>query len=186
MALSIFSYFQVNDKRVDQIAEHLIAQQMEDRGWNCRSYKGDTHASFNTTLLVLEGLREYQNYRPKSKLPIADAIKAGQEFLLQHQIYKSHRTGKIVSDKYLRTPAQPSWQYDFLRALEHFAFTSAKRDKRLKDAMALLVSRRDADGRWAQYRPAAGKYFFQMEAAGKPSRWNTLRALRVLKWWEAK
>lgn len=183
MALSLFSYFQLDDERVVLIAEHLIEQQMADGGWNCRSYKGDMHSSFNTTLLTLEGLRDFHNFRPKSKLPVATALKAGREFLLQHQLYRSHRTGTIVRHQFTISPAQPSWQYDFLRALDHFQAARAPRDKRLQDGIDLLISKRGADERWAENRPASGKLWFSMEPVGKPGRWNTLRALRVLKWW---
>jgi len=135
MALSLFSYFRLDDKRVELIAKHLIEQQMGDSGWNCRSYKGDKHSSFNTTLLVLEGLREFQGFRPKSKLPVAAALKEGREFLLQHRLYRSHRTGNIVKHQFTVAPAQPSWQYDFLRALDHFQAAKAPRDLRLQGAI---------------------------------------------------
>lgn len=184
MALSIFSHFRVDDPRVDQIAEHLLGHEMKDGGWNCRSLKTDMHSSFNTSLLVLEGLREYQNFRPKNKLPIAAALEAGREFFLQHHLYKSHRTGRIVKQSFLLTPSQPTWQYDFLRALDHFQFARAPRDKRLEDAIGVLVSKRDKNSLWPQNRPATGKTFFAMETVSQPSRWNTLRALRVLRWWE--
>ena len=184
MALSLFSYFRLDDKRVELIAKHLIEQQMGDSGWNCRSYKGDKHSSFNTTLLVLEGLREFQGFRPKSKLPVAAALKEGREFLLQHRLYRSHRTGNIVKHQFTVAPAQPSWQYDFLRALDHFQAAKAPRDLRLQGAIDLLLSKRANDGRWDENRAASGKRWFTMETAGKPGRWNTLRALRVLKWWK--
>jgi hypothetical protein len=183
MALALFAYFQLDDERVDLIAQHLIEHQMEDGGWNCRAIRGDKHASFNTTLLVLEGLREFQALRPKSKLPIKIAQAAGREFLLQHHLYKSHRTGKIVKSSYLLAPGQPSWQYDFLRALDHFQAVQAPKDARLQDAIDLLVRKRSAEGRWEENRAASGKRWFTMETVGKPGRWNTLRALRVLKWW---
>jgi hypothetical protein len=186
MALALFAYFQLEDKRVDLIAEHLLNQQMGDGGWNCQSYRGDTHSSFNTTLLVLDGLQEYQGFRPKSKLPLAPAIKSGREFLLQHHLYKSDRTRKIVKAGFLLAPAQPSWQYDFLRALDHFQAARAPKDARLQDAIGLLLGKRDKDGRWAENRAATGKRWFTMETVSKPGRWNTLRALRVLKWWENK
>jgi hypothetical protein len=185
MLLAISAYFRVEDMRLDLIAEHLVAQQMDDYGWNCRSYKGDKHSSFNTTLLVLEGLREYQSFRPRNKLRLEQSLKKGREFLLQHRLYRSHRTGNIVRHQFTLAPSQPSWQYDFLRALDHFQAARAPQDKRLQDAIDLLISKRDADGLWPQYRPASGKTYFAMESVGKPSRWNTLRALRVLKWWES-
>ncbi len=186
MALAMFSYFQVEDERVDLVAAHLIDQQMGDHGWNCRYPRGDTHASFNTTLLVLEGLREYQLHRPKNRLPIAEAMASGREFLLRHQLYRSHRTGNVVSSVFTRFSSQPTWRYNFLSALDHFQASHASTDKRLQDPINLLLSKRDANGRWPQYSVGSGRVFFEMEASGKPSRRNTLRALRVLKWWEGK
>lgn len=185
MALAMFSHFQFEDERIDLIAEHLLEHQMSDHGWNCRyPHRGPTHASFNTTLLVLEGLREYQNYRPKNELPIGKAMETGREFLLQHKLYRSHRTGTIVSSVFTRFPAQPTWRYNFLSALDHFQAAQAPKDKRLQDPIDLLLSRRDESGRWPEYSVGSGRVWFQMEPVGKPSRWNTLRALRVLKWWE--
>jgi hypothetical protein len=188
MALAMFSWFQLDDDRLDQIAEHLIEHQMKDHGWNCQyPHRGATHASFNTTLLALEGLREYQAFRPKNRLPIKEALATGREFLLQHQLYRSHRTGNIVSSTFTRFPAQPTWRYNFLSALDHFQAARAPRDKRLQNPIDLLLSRRDESGRWPEYSVGtAASVWFQMELASKPSRWNTLRALRVLKWWEEK
>ena len=185
MALAMFSYFQFDDDRIDLIAEHLIEHQMSDHGWNCQyPYRGATHASFNTSLLVLEGLREYQLFRPKNRLPIAKAMENGREFLLQHQLYRSHRTGNIVHTSFTRFPSQPTWRYNFLSALDHFQAANAPKDKRLQDPIDLLLSHRDDSGRWPQYSVGSGRVWFQMETPSKPSRWNTLRALRVLKWWE--
>ena len=186
MALAMFSFFQLGDERIDLIAEHLIEHQMKDHGWNCQyPYRGATHASFNTTLLALEGLREYQEYRPKNKLPIKETLAKGREFLVQHRLYRSHRTGNIVSSSFTRFPAQPTWRYNFLSALDHFQAARAPRDKRLQDPIDLLLSRRDDGGRWPEYSVGtAASVWFQMETASKPGRWNTLRALRILKWWE--
>lgn len=184
MALAMFCWFQLDDERIDLIAKHLVEHQMSDHGWNCRyPYRGATHASFNTTLLALEGLREYQAFRPKSKLPIQEALASGREFLLQHQLYRSHRTGNVVSSVFTRFPSQPTWRYNFLSALDHFQAARAPRDKRLEDPIDLLLSKRDPSGRWPQYNVGSGRVFFTMETLAKPSRWNTLRALRVLKWW---
>ena len=184
MALALFSYFQTEDERVDLIAEHLIGQQMGDHGWNCQYLRGATHASFNTTLLVLEGLREYRAFRPENKLPVPRALASGRPFLLRHQLYRSHRTGRIVSAHFTRTPSQPTWRYDFLRALDHFQAARAPRDRRLGDAINLLTKKRNKAGRWPQHSVGSGRLFFEMELVGRPSRCNTLCALRVLKWWE--
>lgn len=181
MVLSMLAYFQHDDERVHRIAEFLIHAQMDDKGWNCRSWRGDTHASFHTTCSVLEGLLDYQHVNPRSKLPLAEAQAGGREFLLRHHLYKSHRTGEVVNEGMTRFPFPPQWQYDFMKALDYFQASRAPRDERASDAIELLLSRRDATGRWPQYRGPSGKYFFQFEPVGKPSRWNTLRALRVLK-----
>jgi len=183
MVLSMLAYFQSDDPRIHRIANHLIDSQMPDGGWNCRSWRGDTHASFHTTGSVLEGLVEYQRVNPKSRLPLADAQAGGREFLLRHHFYKSHRTGQVVNDSMTRFPSPPQWQYDFVKALDYFQAARAQPDDRASDAIELLLSRRDATGRWPQYRGPSGKYFFQIESVGQPSRWNTLRALRILKWW---
>jgi hypothetical protein len=185
MALAIFSHFRMDDHRVDLIAEHLLGQQMGDHGWNCWLPRGATHASFNTTLLAMEGLSEYQAFRPGNRLPIGAALAGGREFLLCHQLYRSHRTGKVVSSVFTRFPSQPTWRYNFLSALDHFRAAGCPSDRRLEDAIDLLLSRCDGQGRWPQYGVGSGRVFFEMEAAGRPSRWNTLRALRVLRWWRA-
>lgn len=186
MALAMFCFFQLEDERIDLIAQHLLEHQMKDRGWNCQHpHRAPNHASFNTTLLVLEGLREYQAYRPKNRLPIQAALAGGREFLLQHRLYRSHRTGKVVSSRFTRFPAQPTWHYNFLGALDHFQAARAPRDERLQDPIELLLSRRDGGGRWPEYSEGtAASVWFRMEKAGAPGRWNTLRALRVLKWWD--
>jgi hypothetical protein len=183
MCLNMLSYFAVEDERIHQLAAHMVEQQMEDDGWNCRSYRGDTHSSFHTSASALEGLLAYQQKYGEHGLPLAAAQAAGREFLLQHRLYKSHRSGEIVKDAMTRGPFPPFWQYDFMRALDHFQAAEAERDSRAQDAIDLLVSKRDSDGYWPAYRGPSGKYWFQMEAAGRPSRWNTLRALRILRWW---
>lgn len=186
MVLSILAHFHYPDPRLETIARHLLNQQMADGGWNCESYKGATHSSFNTTLLVLEGLHLYKQIAPAEAVPLLQsAQERGHEFLLQHKLYRSHRTGEVVSPAMTRFPFPPRWQYDVLRALDYFRGANAERDERLEDPIALLLSKRKADGRWSAYRGPSGLVFFEMEKAGEPGRWNTLRALRVLRWWEA-
>jgi hypothetical protein len=135
--------------------------------------------------MALHGLMAYKRFRPKTKLPIEKATAQGREFLLQHQLYRSHTTGRVVSARFTRMPVQFTWQYDFLRALDLFQAADAKRDQRLQDPISLLQSKRDNDGFWPAHSQY-GKVFFTLEKPGKSSRWNTLRALRVLKWWNNK
>ncbi len=186
MVLSILTHFRYPDPRVNDLVEHLLRQQMVDGGWNCRSYRGDTHSSFHTTLSVLEGLFVYQQTSHQDAAAVREAQSRGREFLLRHKLYRSHRSGEVVSPAMTRFPFPPRWQYDVLRALDYFQSVNAPRDERLEDSIALLLGKRKADGRWQAYRGPSGRVFFEMEKAGKPGRGNTLRALRVLRWWQGK
>lgn len=184
MVLSMLAYFHYNDERLHAIAAHVIGQQMKDGGWNCESYKGATHSSFHTTLSVLEGLYEYECFFPEKKKHIRPVRARGHEFLLRHHLYKSHRTGKVFDPKMTTMPFPPRWRYDFLRALDYFQACDAKKDERMKDAIELLKRKQKPDGRWVMNTGMTGRKYFDLEKAGQPSRWNTLRAMRVLKWWK--
>lgn len=183
LVLSILAYFQCEDDRIHTLAEHLLNQQMPDGGWNCQSYKGATHSSFHTTILVLEGLREYEKFLPKTINEIQKAQEKGREFLLIHRLFKSHRTGKVVNPAFTRFSFPPRWHYDILRALDYLQEFHASHDDRLKDAIDILIRKQTKDGKWPLQNRHPGRVFFEMEEVGKPSRWNTLRTLRVLRWW---
>jgi hypothetical protein len=184
MILALLSYFRYPDERVHDVAEFLLKVQMPDGGWNCEQIKGATHASFHTTLTVLEGLAEYGRTYPRSAASLKKAQKRAREFLLVHRLYRSHRTGEIVDPAMTRMSFPPRWRYDFLRALDYFQSVQAPKDDRMGDAIELLKNKKTDDDRWLLNMPWAGRKYFDMEKAGKPSHWNTLRALRVLKWWE--
>lgn len=184
MILSLLAYFRYTDERVHAIAAHLIGQQMKDGGWNCESYRGATHSSFHTTISVLEGLYEYECSFPESRKRINQVRAHGHEFLLKHRLYKSHRTGEVFDPKMTAMPFPPRWRYDFLRGLDYLQACNAKKDKRMQDAIELLMSKQKPDGRWVMNTGMTGRKYFDMEKAGQPSRWNTLKAMRVLMWWE--
>ncbi len=183
MILSILSYFGCQDERIDALAEHLLGQQMADGGWNCQSYKGATHGSFNTTILVLEGLRKYEKTHPQNTKEIRESQLKAREFLLIHRLYKSDKTGKAVNPSFTRFSFPPRWHYDVMRALDYFQEVKAEHDPRMKDAIELILKKRRDDGTWPLQQRWPGRSFFDMEQPGKSSRWNTLRALRILKWW---
>ncbi len=185
MVLSILSYFGCDDDRLDTIADHVLAQQMPDGGWNCRRHHGATHASVHTTISALEGLRLYGLHRRRRRRGVLDAQRRGREFLLVHRLFRSHRTGNIIKTIFTRFTFPPRWHYDILRALDYFQAVRAPRDPRLAEAVKIVRSTRRSDGRWPLQNRWRGKTYFEMERLGGPSRWNTLRALRVLKWWEA-
>ena len=184
MILSLLAYFRYADERIHAIASFVVSQQMSDGGWNCESPKGATHSSFHTTISALEGLYEYECAFPEKKKAISQVRACGHEFLLNHRLYKSHKTGKVFDAKMTTMPFPPRWRYDFLRGLDYFQACEASKDERMKDAIELLKSKQKSDGRWVMNTGMSGRKFFDMEKAGQPSRWNTLRALRVLSWWD--
>jgi hypothetical protein len=184
MVLSIVSAFAFDDDRVDHIVDHLLEHQLADGGWNCRWRQGPTHSSVNTTISALEGLRCFTAHRPYKARLVQAAAQRGREFLLVHHLYRSHRTGRVMKPEFTRFVFPPRWHYDVLRALDHFRDVDAPRDARLEDAIALVHAAQHADGRWRLRYAYRGSTYFTMERVGAPSRWNTLRALRVLRWWE--
>jgi hypothetical protein len=184
MVLSILSYFQLDDDRVGDVETHLRNAQMPDGGWNCR--RGATHSSMNTTISVLEGLHIRELNNPDDARALRDAQHKAREFLLVHSLFRSHRTGEIIKSEFMRFVFPPRWHYDVLRALDYFQSVHAPRDERLSEAIDLVTRRRGADARWTLEYTYSGKTHFPLERLRAPSRWNTLRALRVLKWWSGK
>src|SRR6516225_9421645 len=184
MVLSILSSFTYDDDRLDTLACHLLDQQMPDGGWNCRLRFGATHASVHTTISVLEGLRHYELHRRRKLGAVRAAQRRGREFLLVHRLFRSHRTGAVIKPIFVRFSFPPRWHYDILRALDYFQAVKAPRDPRLAEAIDIVRSTRGDDGRWRLQNCYKGKTYFELERLGAPSRWNTLRALRVLKWWD--
>jgi hypothetical protein len=183
IVLSILAHFQYDDDRLDTLADHLLQQQMPDGGWNCRRASGATHSSVNTTILALEALHLYENHRARKLKAAGSAQRRGREFLLVHRLFRSHRTGKVIKPIFLCFSFPPRWHYDILRAHDYFQAVNAPRDKRLADAIDIVKSTQTPDGRWTLHNTYRGKTYFELERVGSPSRWNTLRALRVLKWW---
>jgi hypothetical protein len=186
MVLQIALYFDIVDARIDAILDNLLSEIMPDGGWNCRRHRRPFphHSSFHTTFNVLDGLRDYQEFGDQSRQDEVTAAERGAlELMLQHRLYKSDHTGEAINPKFTLFSFPPRWHYDVLRGLDYFARANAPRDERLQDAIDLLHERRRTDGRWPVQHKYSGKVFFEMEKIGGPSRWNTLRALRVLRWW---
>jgi hypothetical protein len=184
MVLSILSAFEHDDGRLDAVADHLLEQQMPDGGWNCRRRFGATHSSVHTTISVLEGLRHYELHRRRKLRAVRAAQRRGREFLLVHRLFRSHRTGEVIKPIFIRFSFPPRWHYDILRALDYFQAVNAPRDPRLAEAIEIVRNTQGDDGRWTLQNSYKGKTYFELEQLGAPSRWNTLRALRVLKWWD--
>jgi len=185
MVLALLGWFQLEDERVDRLADHVLGRQMADGGWNCRftgGYESATHGSFHTTILALEALLEYERLRPDRAPAAREAQARGREFLLVHRLFRSHRTAEVVKTAMTRLAFPPQWHFDILRGLDYFRLSGAPWDERLSDALELIGKKRTAEGLWRLESVYPGKTFFAMETKGRESRWNTLRALRVLKW----
>lgn len=188
MDLLIGAYFGLLDPRLEAIIENLLTERMHDGAWNCRRhrYPKPHHSSFHTTFNVLEGLRQWLEVTPKHALrnDVMAAEKRALEFMLEHRLFKSDKTGRIINHNFTLLSYPHRWYYNVLRGLEYFANINAPHDERLQDAIELLKGRRRADDTWPVQHKYPGKVYFDMEKVGGPSRWNTLRALRVLQWWE--
>ncbi|MBU1099746.1 MAG: hypothetical protein KKA84_05005 [Bacteroidetes bacterium] len=183
MTLAFFAYFQLKEKRLAEIVKYLLKEQMPDGGWNCRRHRDNTsHSSFHTTINVLEGLLQYRT-SIKDDNDIQAAQEKAHEFLLQHRLYKSHRTGEIVHNTMTRFSFPPRWKYDIMRVLDYFQMANVPYDERMNDALT-IVTNKMKDGKWPLQQKHSGTVFFDLEQTGKPSRINTLRALRILKKYE--
>jgi hypothetical protein len=156
---------------------------MADGGWNCRRHSGATHSSVHSTISVLEGLHRYEVQRGRDVAAVRRAQRLGREFLLVHRLFRSHRTGRIIRPEFTRFSFPPRWHYDVLRALDYFRGVDAPRDPRLEEAIDLVHAGESPGGRWLLPPAYRGRTYFDLERVGTPSRWNTLRALRVLSWW---
>ncbi len=174
--------FGLEDPRVDDTVSWLLADQLCDGGWNCESVRsGSTHGSFHTTIMALEALSRYSE--TDGSVDVSTALERGRAFFLAHSLYRSHRSGDVVNPTFTRFPFPPQWHFDIVRGLEYFRSVGADRDSRLEDAIEVVRGAQRSDGAWPVYRSYPGRYWFKMEARG-PSRWSTLRALRLLQWWD--
>ncbi len=176
-------YFGLEEELVISIIDFILRQRLKDGGFNCMlNRSGARHSSLHSTLSLLEGMTEYiKNGYTYRQDDIKKAIHTAKEFILMHQLFISDRTGKIIKESFLRFPFPPRWKYDILRAMDYFQNSDTIWDERMKPAMEVLLKKRKKDGTWNQYAGYSGLTHFEMEKAGKPGRWNTLRALRVLK-----
>ncbi len=177
--VTLGTYFGQN---VDSLVARLIAEQLEDGGWNCEAENGSARSSFATTINVLEGLLAHERATGGSANSIA-ARRRGEEYLLERRLFRRRSTGEVVDPAWLQFSFPIRWHYDVLRALEYFRSAGGAPDPRMDEAIEVLRSRRRPDGTWPLENTHRGKVHFELEQGdGRPSRWNTLRALRVLSW----
>ncbi len=173
----------------DRLADRLLREQLSDGGWNCDAPPSQ-RSSFHSTICVLEGLLEYETVKGP-RPDVAAARLRGQEYLLERRLFRSRSTGQII-ERDRKTRAKSTWaeisfptrwHYDILWGLDYLRRAGVTPDERVAEAVDLLRKKRDDHGRWPLENPHPGPVYFEMEgSAGEPSRWNTLRALRVLRW----
>ena len=176
---------------VQRIIGRLLTEQLSDGGWNCEAENGSTRSSFNTTICVLEALLEYELAGGNSAEVTAARLR-GQEYLLERRLFRRRSTGEVIerdrkgSAQFTRFAFPTWWHYDVLRGLDYLRRAGVTPDERVAEAIELVESKRDADGRWPleTYYPDATPIALD-EGEGRPSRWITLRALRVLNWYSA-
>jgi hypothetical protein len=173
------------------IIDRLLGEQLPDGGWNCEAANGSTRSSFNTTICVLEALLEYE-LTNGSSAEVTEARLRGQEYLLDRRLFRRRSTGEVIARDRKGNAAWTSfafptwWHYDILRGLEYLRRADVVPDERVAEAIDVVVSKCDSDGRWSLDTLYPGDMPVELdEGEGRPSRWNTLRALRVLHWYAA-
>jgi hypothetical protein len=177
--LGIGSYFK---KPNDALANQLLGEQLEDGGWNCEAPKS-RRSSFHTTICVLEGLLEYERAGRKSAA-VTKARKRAENYLLERRMFRSLRTGKAIEKRWLRFSFPTFWHYDVLRGLDYLRNAGIKPDSRVDEAIEVVIERCHQNGRWPLNLLHPEHIPLEMEThVGGASRWNTLRALRVLRWY---
>jgi len=182
--LALGAYFK---KPNHALARRLLGEQLEDGGWNCEAVEPSPkrpksrRSSFHTTICVLEGLLAYEQAGRKSAA-VTRARKRGENYLLDRRLFRSLRTGEVIDERWLRFSFPTFWHYDVLRALDYLRSAGVKPDSRVREAIEIVIARRHQNGRWPLNLLHAEPIPLEMETAvGKASRWNTLRALRVLR-----
>ncbi|MBO0810297.1 MAG: hypothetical protein J2P32_18550 [Actinobacteria bacterium] len=176
------AYFGVD---VGPVAGRILSERLADGGWNCEAENGSVRSSFDTTINVLDGLLEFERATGGSA-QLRTARRSGEEYLLERGLFRRKSTDAVVRASYLEFAFPYYWHYDVLRALDYFRASGADPEPRMAEAVAVVKSRRQPDGRWLLDCVYPGRVHFGVEGEpGTPSRWNTLRALRVLKWWDA-
>jgi hypothetical protein len=179
--LALGAYFKTPNHA---LANQLLSEQLEDGGWNCEAPQS-RRSSFHTTICVLEGLLEYQRAGRKSAA-ITAARKRADNYLLERRMFRSLRSGEMVDRRWLRFSFPTFWHYDVLRGLDYLRDAGIKPDYRIREAIEIVMKRRHQNGRWPLNLRHPERIPLQMETAvGSASRWNTLRALRVLHWYGA-
>ena len=181
MVVALGAYF---EQDVNGVVARLVGEQLGDGGWNCEAENGSVRSSFHTTIRVLEGLLAHERATGGSAEAIA-ARRGGEEYLLERRLFRRKSSGAVADPAWLQLSFPTRWHYDVLRALEYFRAAGGPPDSRVHEAIEVLRSKQQPDGSWLLENTHPGAVQFALEDGdGRPSRWNTLRALRVLRWYQ--
>ena len=173
------AYFGVD---MTPLVERLLGEQLPDGGWNCEVERGATVSSMATTINVLEGLLEFEQ-ATGGDARVGEARRRGDEYMLERRLFRRKATSEVIDPDWLRFSFPTWWHYDILRGLDYLRDSGFTPDERIAEALEVVEGNRDADGRWPLQNVHPGEAHFQMDdGEGKPSRWITLQALRVLRW----
>jgi hypothetical protein len=179
-ALALGAYF---GRPTESLARRLVGEQLEDGGWNCDA-PPSARSSYHTTICVLEGLLEYER-AVESAPDVTAARRRGEEYLLTRSLFRRRSTGGIASSEFLKFEYPPRYKYNVLRALDYFRDAGVRPDARMDEAIRVVEESQQPDGRWLLDGTHNESLAFPfVESVGEPSRWITLRALRVLRWYE--
>jgi hypothetical protein len=168
----------------DRLVDRLLGAQLTDGGWNCEAERGSVRSSFHTTICVLEGLLEYEKAKGATTA-VTDARARAHQYLLNRRMFRRLSSGEVIEPKRTRFTFPTLWRYDVLRGLDYLRSAGVKPDERVAEAVGLAAERRQPDGRWLLDERHRDAIHDLEDGAGRPSRWNTLRALRVLRWYSA-
>jgi hypothetical protein len=181
--LGLGAYLLDGDARLGPLGQAVLGAQLDDGGWNCqvRNKPATRHSSFHTTFNVLENLRIAAARGATSDRAFREAEGRAAGFMLEHRLYRSDKTGEVISERFTHLTYPWHWHYTVLRGLDYFRLTPFIEDERAGDAIQLLQDQRKPNGRWPLQKRIPGTLLVEMEKPGKESRWNTLRALRILR-----
>jgi hypothetical protein len=178
MVLALGAYF---GEAREEVLDRLLDEQLDDGGWNCEE-PASKRSSFHTTICVLEALLEYERARG-AVVGVTEARARGQEYLMERRMFRSLSSGEVIDRNWTLFSFPTRWHYDVLRGLDYLRSADVEPDDRIAEAIELVEKNRGEEGRWPLQNAHPGEVHFDMEeGADKPSRWNTLRALRVLNW----
>ncbi len=183
MFLQCAAYFGSPEERLQPVIDFILSQQLDDGGFNCNYNRGGAvHSSLHSTISMAEGLWEYNKQGYVYRVEETENARSGcNRFMFDHRLYKSDRTGEVIDKKMLMLSFPPRWRHDILRALDYLAAAGEKYHPAMEDALYVLRQKQLKSGLWPLQAKHSGRVHFDMEKPGRPSRWNTLRALRVLK-----